>query len=120
MGVCIVDDSEVSREVIKKALTMNEFECALEAVDGVDAVEKIKDFKGKLDLFILDINMPRMDGLTLISEIRKLNTSTPIIMLTTETDKEKMAVAKERGAAGWIVKPFDSDKFIKVIKMVTR
>lgn len=120
MGICIVDDSEISREVIKRSLKMYSHELAFEAVDGVDALSKIKTYTGSIDLYVLDVNMPNMDGLTLIDEIRKLDRSTPIIMLTTETDKSKMKVAKERGAAGWVVKPFDAEKFNKIIKMVMK
>ncbi len=120
MGICIVDDSEISREVIKRSLKMYKYELSIEAVDGVDALEKIKKYPGKLDLYVLDVNMPNMDGLTLIEEIRKIDKSTPIVMLTTETDKSKMTVAKERGAAGWVVKPFDAEKFNKIIKMVMK
>ena len=61
--------------------------------------------------------MPRMDGITLVGEVRKIDSSAPIIMLTTETDKSKMVQAKNLGATGWIIKPFDSEKFIKVVEM---
>jgi two-component system, chemotaxis family, chemotaxis protein CheY len=117
MGVCIVDDSEISREVVKRSLKMYDYKVDLEAFDGLDAIEKIRNFSGTIDLFVLDINMPKMNGLDLITEIRKNNKNTPIVMLTTETDKDKMTIAKERGATGWIVKPFDAEKFIKIVKM---
>lgn len=120
MGICIVDDSEISREVIKRSLKMYKYDLSIEAEDGVDALNKIKAYNGKIDLYVLDVNMPKMDGLTLIDEIRKIDSSTPIVMLTTETDKSKMTIAKERGAAGWVVKPFDAEKFNKIIKMVMK
>jgi len=118
--IFIVDDSDIGREVIKKALTLYGYSEITEAVDGVDALEKIKATAKKIDLFILDVNMPRMDGLTLLEEIRKADKVTPVIMLTTETDKAKMARAKELGATGWVVKPFDGEKFSKVIEMVVK
>ncbi|MGL1893557.1 MAG: response regulator [Spirochaetaceae bacterium] len=118
MGICIVDDSEISREVIKRSLKMYKHDLALEAIDGIDALEKIKKYTGKIDLYVLDVNMPNMDGITLIGEIRKFDLNTPIIMLTTETDKSKMSIAKEKGASGWVVKPFDAEKFNKIINMV--
>lgn len=120
MGICIVDDSEISREVIKRSLKMYQYDLAIEAVDGIDALAKIKSYPGDIDLYVLDVNMPNMDGLTLIDEIRKIDQNTPIVMLTTETDKSKMSIAKERGAAGWVVKPFDAEKFNKIIKMVIK
>lgn len=120
MGICIVDDSEISREVIKRSLKMYGYELAIEAVDGVDALNKIRAYTGKIDLYIFDVNMPNMDGLTLISEVRKFDVVTPVIILTTETDKSKMSIAKEKGAAGWVVKPFDAEKFNKIIKMVMK
>ena len=62
--------------------------------------------------------MPRMDGLTLLGKIRTIYKTTPVVMLTTETDKAKMVKAKESGATGWIIKPFDAEKLVKVIEMV--
>lgn len=120
MAFFIVDDSTIGRNVIKKALDLYGYNSIIEAKDGVDALEILKKTDEKVELFILDINMPRMDGLTLLKEIRREDMNTPIIMLTTETDKEKMKVAKEMGATGWIVKPFDAEKLVKVIKMVIK
>ena len=120
MGVCIVDDSVISRDVVKMALGMANLEIAIEAEDGVDALEKIRAAKTKCELYILDINMPRMDGLTLLKEIRKIDAGTPVIMLTTETDKTKMADAKSDGATGWVVKPFDTEKLLKIVNMVLK
>lgn len=118
MKIFIVDDSTVGRDVIKKALAMYGYTDIEEAKDGVDALEKIEASVPHIDLFVLDINMPRMDGLTLLEKLRRYYKTTPVIMLTTETDKAKMAKAKEVGATGWIIKPFDADKLVKVIKMV--
>jgi len=66
------------------------------------------------------VNMPRMDGITLVGELRKLGTQVPIIMLTTETEKAKMVQAKELGATGWIIKPFHAEKFLDVVRMFVR
>jgi two-component system, chemotaxis family, chemotaxis protein CheY len=118
--IMVVDDSEISREVIKKALTLYGYKDIIEAVDGVEALGKMKSLVGTIDLFILDVNMPRMDGIMLVDAIRKNGLKVPIIMLTTETDKMKMEKAKEHGATGWIVKPFDGEKFSKVIEMVLK
>lgn len=118
MKIFIVDDSIVGRDVIKKALALYGYKDIEEAKDGIDALEKIESSSPVVDLFVLDINMPRMDGLTLLENIKKKYPDTPVIMLTTETDKAKMVKAKELGATGWIIKPFDAEKLVKVIKMV--
>ncbi len=117
MSIIIVDDSDVVRSVIKKVLFIYGYHEIIEAEDGVSALEKIKQSFKKIDLYIFDVNMPRMDGITLVGEVRKLDISKPIIMLTTETDKEKMLRAKKLGATGWVVKPFDSHKFMQVVDM---
>ena len=74
----------------------------------------------KIDLFITDINMPNMDGIELIKQLRNdANYKfTPIIVLTTENQDSKMQEGKAAGATGWIVKPFSSDKLIAVVKKI--
>ena len=115
--ILVVDDSEVIQSVVSKALKLNGYEDILKASNGQEALEIIKKEKNNIALYIFDVNMPVMDGLTLVGETRKIDSSTPIIMLTTETDKEKMIIAKNNGATGWIIKPFDAEKFIKIVKM---
>ena len=118
--IVVVDDSEIIRSIVEQTLKMYNYTDIILAGDGVEALEKIKPNLGKIALYVLDVNMPRMDGLTLVKEIRKLDSTTPIIMLTTETDKSKMITAKENGATGWIIKPFEGEKFIKVVEMYIR
>lgn len=115
--IMVVDDSDVIREVVKRTLTIKNYSNIIEARNGVDALNIIKEKINQICLFIFDVNMPEMDGLQLLEEVRKINKTIPIIMLTTETDKDKIKKAKELGATGWIIKPFDGDKFIKVIDM---
>lgn len=115
--ILIVDDSDVIRTVVEQVLRLNGYNEIETAVDGEDALVKIKQNKGNIALYVFDVNMPKMDGITLVQETRKLDEITPIIMLTTETDKAKMNTARDFGATGWIVKPFDGDKFIKVVEM---
>jgi len=117
MKILIVDDSTVVRTVVKQALEMAGHTNILEAVDGVEALTVAKAESGTIGLYVLDVNMPNMDGITLVSELRKFDKAAPIVMLTTETDKGKMVHAKELGATGWIVKPFDAEKFIGVVKL---
>jgi two-component system, chemotaxis family, chemotaxis protein CheY len=117
LSILVVDDSTVVRTVVKQALAMAGYSDVEEAVDGVDALTKARAAISNYQLFVLDVNMPNMDGIALVSELRKLSTDAPIIMLTTETDKAKMTEAKSLGATGWIIKPFENDSFIKVVNM---
>ncbi|MGC8764810.1 MAG: response regulator [Brevinematia bacterium] len=115
--IVVVDDSEIIRSIVEQTLRLYNYSEIIMASDGVDALEKIKPIIGRIALYVLDVNMPKMDGLTLVKEVRKLDVTTPIIMLTTETDKSKMLTAKQYGATGWIIKPFDGERFIKVVEM---
>ena len=120
MKILIVDDSTVVRSVVKQALVMAGYTDLAEAVDGLDALKVAKTPGTPIGLYVLDVNMPQMDGITLVGEIRKFDSQAPIIILTTETDKAKMTKAKELGATGWIVKPFDAEKFIGVVKLFVK
>lgn len=113
--IMIVDDSSTIRNVIKNALIGSYEVC--EADDGVNALKVIPG-ENPISLFLLDVNMPNMDGLTLLEETRKLpeHTKTPIIMLTTETKDEFRDRAKKSGANGWVVKPVEADKLQEVVK----
>jgi len=94
MKILIVDDSSVVRTVVKQALVMAGYCEVLEAVDGVEALSVAKAQGTAIGLYVLDVNMPNMDGITLVGELRKLGHQSPIIMLTTETDKSKMTKAR--------------------------
>jgi two-component system chemotaxis response regulator CheY len=90
----------------------------IEASDGQDALQKLS---GKaVHLIVTDLNMPNMDGITLIKNVRNSasNKFTPIIMLTTESQDEKKAEGRQAGATGWIIKPFKQDQLLAVIKKV--
>jgi two-component system, chemotaxis family, chemotaxis protein CheY len=115
--IFVVDDSDVVRSVVRKALNLYGYNEVEDAVDGLDALNKAKTMHDQIEMYVLDVNMPNMDGITLVGEVRKFDPTTPIIMLTTETDKSKMVKAKGLGATGWIIKPFDAEKFIKVVEM---
>lgn len=119
MGHCIltVDDSSTMRQMITFTLKGANFD-VLEASDGVEALEVAK---GKqLSLIITDVNMPRMDGLTLVARLRALPEFkfTPILVLTTESDASMKQRGKEAGATGWIVKPFSPEKLLDVVNKV--
>ena len=111
-----VDDSITSRTTIEYALTKEGFKVIL-SEDGDIALKKLKETNEKIDVCIFDINMPNMDGITLIKEVRKLPKYkfTPILFLTTESEMSKKMEGKNAGASGWIVKPFNPDTLIKTI-----
>lgn len=113
----IVDDSISMRQMVGFTLRQGGFE-VIEAEHGEDALNKLKT--AQVDLVITDLNMPVMDGITLIRNIRALpNMKTkPILMLTTEGLASKKEQGKAAGATGWIVKPFDPDKLLLTISKV--
>lgn len=90
-----------------------------EAEDGLAALDALE--RGVPDVVITDINMPRLDGFGLIASIRQVSrhAGLPILVLTTESSAEKRSRAREAGATGWIVKPFDPDKLDAAIRRVT-
>ena len=114
----IVDDSPTMRQMVAFTLTNAGF-TVVEAEHGKDAVEKVAA-GGKMDIVVTDLNMPEMDGITLIKELRKLSAFkfTPILMLTTESAADKKQAGKEAGATGWLVKPFNPETLLKTIAKV--
>ena len=115
--IMVVDDSNAIRQSVTFILKENGYE-TLEACDGQDGFEKLKD--QKVDLVISDVNMPNMDGISMIRELRATETHkfTPILVLTTESQASIMQEGKSAGATGWIVKPFSNDKLIATIRKV--
>lgn len=115
--VLIVDDSKAIRQSISFVLDQGGYE-VLEACDGADGLEKLKD--EKVDLIITDVNMPNLDGISFIKKVRQMDDLkyTPILVLTTESQKSVMEEGKAAGATGWIVKPFSTDKLIAAVKKV--
>ena len=114
--IMTVDDSPSMRMLLRVALTDLGYS-VVEAEDGVHALEKLDGFQP--DLLITDINMPRMDGFGLISEVRgQGRRNLPILVLTTESSDEKKQRARDAGATGWIVKPFHPEKLAAAIRRV--
>ena len=116
--ILIVDDSATMVLSVKSTLEMNGF-TVVTASDGVQALAKLKGGI-KPDLIITDVNMPNMDGLELIRNVKTLPgfRFTPILTLTTESQAAKRDQAKQLGATGWLVKPVSGPDLIKVIKQV--
>jgi two-component system chemotaxis response regulator CheY len=110
-------DSRTMRDMLKLTLTGAGFR-VVQAYDGAHGLEVLE--KEKPDLIVTDINMPVMDGFGFIENVRKKNVHrvTPILVLTTEIDAEKKARAREAGATGWIVKPFNPEKLVEALRRV--
>lgn len=108
MRVLIVDDSSVMRKIISRGLRQAGFEVddIIEAGDGQEALQMLNS--NNCDLILCDWNMPNMDGLTFIKELRKSD-DTPVVMITTEGGESKVQEAMQNGANGHIKKPFTPD-----------
>lgn len=116
-SILTVDDSASLRMAIRLALSGAGY-AVTEAADGVEGLAKAA--ATKFDMIVTDLNMPNMDGLTMIRELRTqpAQAGVPIIFLTTESDADMKAQAKAAGATGWLVKPFVADQLVKVAKKV--
>ncbi|MBN2810652.1 response regulator [Treponema zuelzerae] len=112
--IMLVDDSTSIRNILKNAL-IGQY-AVVEAEHGKDALSKLG--AQTVDLFLFDVNMPEMDGIELLAEVRKKPSyaKTPILMLTTETKEELRQKGRELGASGWIVKPCEPDKLLSAIQ----
>ncbi|MBT9383255.1 response regulator [Pseudooceanicola sp. CBS1P-1] len=117
LTVLAVDDSRTMRDMIRMALAPAGFTVHL-AEDGVHGIEVLEGISP--DAIITDINMPRMDGFGFIDAVRDQDAhrATPILVLTTESAPELKMRARNAGATGWIVKPFDPAKLVKALHMV--
>jgi two-component system chemotaxis response regulator CheY len=115
--VLTVDDSASMRQMVKFTLTGAGYG-VIEACDGRDGLNKAAS--SVVDLVVTDLNMPNMDGIAMIKELRKLGPlrGVPIILLTTESDGQKKLDAKAAGATGWITKPFQPDQLVAVVRKV--
>ncbi|MBC3301158.1 two-component system, chemotaxis family, response regulator CheY [Pseudomonas cedrina] len=113
-NVLVVDDSSSVRQVVGIALKSAGYD-VIEASDGRDALNKLTG--QKVHLIISDVNMPNMDGITFVKEVKKLANYkfTPIIMLTTESQESKKAEGQAAGAKAWVVKPFQPAQMLAAV-----
>ncbi|MEO1639373.1 MAG: response regulator [Pseudomonadota bacterium] len=116
--ILAIDDSRTIRTLLTAALEKAGFRVTT-AVDGVDGIEKFQE--AAADLVITDVNMPNKDGFGVIDDIRNgtVNRAVPVLVLTTESGAALKQRARDAGATGWIVKPFDDAALISVIKRLT-
>lgn len=115
--IMTVDDSASVRQMVSFTLKQLGHHI-VEAANGIDALKKME--LRPIDMLITDINMPELDGISLVKKVRAnpAYRFIPIIMLTTESQAEKKQEGKAAGATGWIVKPFRPDQLIAVVKKV--
>ncbi|MGB6230405.1 MAG: response regulator [Litorimonas sp.] len=115
--VLAIDDSRTIRSLMDATLKGAGFESCL-AEDGVDGLEKMEAFDP--DVIITDLNMPNMDGFGVIDGVRNhpVHGQKPVLVLTTESAPALKARARDAGATGWIVKPFDRDRLVSALKRV--
>lgn len=116
--ILIVDDSSTLRASVDFTLSEQGHE-VVQAGDGVEGLEVLKGFEGKeseIGMIITDINMPNMDGITFVKEVKKTSFKfIPILVLTTESQESKKMEGKEAGASGWLVKPFKPEQLVAVV-----
>ena len=118
--IVTADDSASVRQMVSFTLRQEGYEI-IEAVDGQDALNKLNS--SSVHMLITDLNMPNMDGIELIRQVRATsngNRCIPIVMLTTESQDSKKQEGKVAGATGWIVKPFKPEQLVAVVKKVLR
>jgi two-component system chemotaxis response regulator CheY len=115
----IVDDSTSMRQLVNFTLSQAGFD-VIEGCDGRDALAKLKAASGKVSIIITDVNMPVMDGIAFVREVRATadHKFTPILMLTTESQDSKKKEGKAAGATGWLVKPFNPEQMLQVVAKV--
>jgi two-component system chemotaxis response regulator CheY len=115
--ILTVDDSKTMRDMVSFTLKSAGFD-VVEAVDGANALDVLAGTS--VDAIITDINMPNMDGVTLVKRLRAQPKfkATPILILTTEGSDDKKAQGRNAGATGWIVKPFAPEKLLQVLNKV--
>ncbi len=115
--ILTIDDSRTIRDMLMMTLAEAGFE-VIQGVDGQHGLDTLGD--KPVDVIITDINMPKMDGYEVIRQLRRnpVHKTTPVLVLTTESDKEKRNIARQAGATGWMVKPFDPAQLVATIRKV--
>jgi two-component system chemotaxis response regulator CheY len=117
--VLIVEDSEVIRQQLRRTLTEAGL-VVVEATDGADGLERVAEHTD-IALLVLDINMPRMNGLDMLEALKKdpKHAALPVLVLTTEAQHSMVARAKQAGAKAWMIKPVKMDQFVAIVQRFT-
>lgn len=110
----VVDDSDITRTLLRTLLRGEEYDVVGEAVNGEQAVEMA--LRLKPDIICLDVDMPKMGGLEVLAKIREALPQTAVLMVTSHTERETVQTAIANGAAGYIVKPFNAGRVLAAIE----
>jgi two-component system chemotaxis response regulator CheY len=115
--ILTIDDSKTMRDMLMLTLADAGFD-VIQAVDGKEGIDLLE--RENVDVVITDINMPRMDGYEVVRQLRARpeHKTTPILVLTTESEVDKKNIAREAGATGWLVKPFDPERLVATVRKV--
>jgi two-component system, chemotaxis family, chemotaxis protein CheY len=113
--ILVVDDSETIRQRVTGALEQAGF-AVITAQDGIEGLMRVE--QDKPAMVILDVNMPRMNGLDMLDNIDVKTSGIPVLLLTTEVQPSLMARAKKAGAKGWMVKPVNVDQLVETVRKV--
>lgn len=118
--ILVVDDSATVRQQVTMALKQAGF-ATLEAADGREGAAQIAS-NPQIAMVVCDVNMPNMNGLEMVEHVKALpeNKALPILMLTTEGQPAMIKRAKEAGAVGWIIKPFDANQLVQTAQHLTK
>ncbi len=118
--ILVVDDSGTVRQQVSMALKQAGF-AIVEAADGQEALAAIESNRA-IDMVVCDVNMPNLNGLEMVEKVKSNpeHKALPILMLTTEGQPSMIRRAKEAGAVGWIVKPFDANQLVQTAKHLTK
>jgi two-component system chemotaxis response regulator CheY len=120
--ILVVDDSPTIRTSVEYAVkkTGHPVVQAENGLKGLDAVKKVMDAGGEIAMCIVDVNMPEMDGIAFIREFRKIDRFTPVLVLTTESEEDKIKEGKAAGASGWMIKPFKPADLLATVEKFVR
>lgn len=111
--ILIVDDSETVRREVRRVLPAADYRL-LEAADGAEGL-RVLESEPEVSLVILDVNMPRMNGIEMLGRVREQGIEVPVIVLTTEGESSMIKQARAAGALAWMVKPFKADMLLKAV-----
>ena len=114
--IMIVDDSKTIRQQVSFTLTKGGYE-VIEAEDGQDGIDKL-NANSDIAMVISDVNMPNMNGLEMVEKLKSDGSTVPVIMLTTEGASDLIQRAKDAGAKGWLVKPFQPDQLVAAVTKI--
>ena len=116
--ILTIDDSKTMRDMLRMTLVDAGY-VVIQAVDGQDGLDVLS--KERVDVVITDINMPKLDGYGVIRHLRADASydDTPILVLSTENDQKTKDIGRDAGATGWLVKPFDPDQLVEIVRQVS-